>query len=180
MRMRFLMSWWTRRVLTHFHWTLAQMLLLLWCTRGTSLCCSSFTTAGAVRLMMLWQRGPVPLRAQQSPQRETSSDHMPAALFPPGVCLHGRHCLHWHYEWNQHIKPRWAVLSKPSLQRAGWHGHSKYSLEHSAGSSGGAALWYPCGGERPVRSAFQPFGRQLRATMEAGRLISWASFRTLV
>lgn len=48
------------------------------------------------------------------------------------VPLHGRQCLHWQYDWNKHIKPRWALLSKQSLRSSGWHGHSKYSRSTSA------------------------------------------------
>lgn len=48
------------------------------------------------------------------------------------VSLHGRQCLHWQYDWNKHIKPRWALLSKQSLRSSGWHGHSKYSQSTSA------------------------------------------------
>lgn len=49
-----------------------------------------------------------------------------ALLFLP-VCLCGGQCLHWQCDWNKHIKPCWAFLSKQSPWSAGWHGHSKYS-----------------------------------------------------
>lgn len=54
--------------------------------------------------------------------------------------LNSRGCLHWQYDWNKHIKPCWAFLSKQSLWSAGWHGHSKYSWEHFANGAKGAAL----------------------------------------
>lgn len=47
------------------------------------------------------------------------------------MCLHGWQCLHWQYDWNKHIKPCWALLSKQSLRSSGWHGHSKYSRNTS-------------------------------------------------
>lgn len=41
--------------------------------------------------------------------------------------LHDCKCLHWQYDWNKQIKPRWALLSKQSLRTSGWYGHRKYS-----------------------------------------------------